>query len=64
MTAAERNRRKRRLEAAGFKALPTGWVRAQFAERAAAEVEACSKEVKVASAMPLPLGRRPNHHQS
>jgi hypothetical protein len=59
MTAAERNRRKRRLEAAGFKALPTGWVKAQFAEHAAAEVEAYSKEAEEAAAMHLPLGRRP-----
>ena len=63
MTAAERNRRKRRLEAAGFKALPTGWVKAQFAERATAQVEAYSKEVEAAAAMDLPRGRPPKQSQ-
>ena len=59
MTAAERNRRKRRLEAAGFRALPTGWVPASFAARAAAQVEAWQDEVAKAAAQDLPLGRPP-----
>ena len=39
------------------KALPTGWVKTQFAERATAQVEAYSKEVEAAAAMDLPRGR-------
>lgn len=62
MTAAERNRRKRRLEAAGFKALPTGWVKVAFAERAAAQVEAYRDEVEKAAAKDLPRGRPPAHN--
>lgn len=57
MSAAERNRRKRRLELAGFKALPTGWVPAEYAEKVAAMVEAYSKAVTEASTVELPRGR-------
>ena len=59
MTAAERNRRKRRLEAAGFKALPTGWVPVAYAERVAAQVEAWRDKVSEIEARELPLGRPP-----
>ena len=54
---AERNRRKRRLERAGFKALPTGWVPIEFADKVAAVVEANRSEVTKAAVMHLPLGR-------
>jgi hypothetical protein len=57
MTAAERNRRKRRLEAAGFKALPTGWVPVAYAERVADRVDAYAADVDAAAAKDLPLGR-------
>ncbi|MBQ0803138.1 MAG: hypothetical protein KBT76_15535 [Sulfitobacter litoralis] len=59
MTPAERNRRKRRLEAAGFKALPTGWVPAAYADRVAAQVAAYRKEVDEAAQADMPLGRPP-----
>ena len=57
MNAAERQRRKRRLELAGFKALPTGWVPAEYADKVAEMVEAYSKEVQEASTVVLPMGR-------
>jgi hypothetical protein len=57
MSAAERNRRKRRLELAGFKALPTGWVPAEYADKVAAMVETYSKEVAEAAVVELPRGR-------
>tara|TARA_R110000824_G_scaffold359628_1_gene547215 strand:+ start:431 stop:631 length:201 start_codon:yes stop_codon:yes gene_type:complete len=59
MTAAERNRRKRRLELAGFKALPTGWVPAAYADKVAAQVEAYRADVDAAADTELPRGRRP-----
>ena len=59
MTAAERNRRKRRLESAGFKALPTGWLPASIADEVAAQVEAYLADVEAAAGKDLPLGRRP-----
>jgi hypothetical protein len=59
MTAAERNRRKRRLERAGFKALPTGWVPSAYADRVAAQVEAYRDEVAKIEAKELPRGRPP-----
>lgn len=59
MTPAERNRRKRRLKAAGFKALPTGWVPAAYADRVAAQVEHYRAEVEQAETAKLPRGRPP-----
>lgn len=61
MTAAERNRRKRRLEAAGFKALPTGWVPAAYADRVTAQVEAYAADVEKAAQVELPRGRPPTN---
>ena len=58
MTAAERNRRKRRLEAAGFKALPTGWIRdGDFYRSIVAQLEAFRGKVAEMEARELPLGR-------
>ena len=57
MTAAERNRRKRRLEAAGFKALPTGWVPAAYADKVAYQVEAHREDTERAATQELPRGR-------
>lgn len=57
MDAAERNRRKRRLEAAGFKALPTGWVPAAQAKKIAADVEKYLDQIETAAAVDLPIGR-------
>jgi hypothetical protein len=62
MTAAERNRRKRRLEAEGFKALPTGWVPAAYADRVAAQVETYRDEVAKIEAIELPRGRPPKRY--
>lgn len=60
MTAADRNRRKRRLEAEGFKALPTGWIKdGDFYRRIVAQVEAYRDEVAKIEAMELPRGRPP-----
>lgn len=63
MTAAERNRRHRRLARAGFAALPTGWVPKAFAERAQAQVEAWREEVEAAEAQELPRGRPPKQQE-
>ena len=63
MTAAERNRRKRRLEAAGFKALPTGWVPASYADKIAVQVNTYRLDVEQAAAMNLPRGRPPKQSQ-
>ena len=57
MTAAERNRRKRRLDAAGFKALPTGWVPAAYAEKVAADIEKYRDQIENAASVDLPIGR-------
>jgi hypothetical protein len=59
MTPAERNRRKRRLEAAGFKALPTGWAPAAYVDRVAAQIEHYRAEVAKAEATELSRGRPP-----
>lgn len=59
MTPAERQRRKRRLERAGLAALPTGWVSAAFAARAAAQVEAYQDKVEEALTVDPPRGRPP-----
>jgi hypothetical protein len=57
MSAAERQRRKRRLDLAGFKALPTGWVPIEFADKVAAVVEEHRSEVAKVATMHLPIGR-------
>jgi hypothetical protein len=60
MTAAERNRRKRRLERAGYKALPTGWVPAAYADKVAAQVAAYHDDVEAAAVRDLPARGKPH----
>ena len=57
MTPSERNSRKRRLEAAGFKALPTGWVPAAYAATVQAQVDAWAGDVAKAADIAPKRGR-------
>ena len=57
MTPAERMARKRRMEAAGFKALPHGWVPASYADKVAFQVEAHREDAERAATQDLPRGR-------
>lgn len=59
MTSAERNRRKRRLERAGFVYVEGGWFKPGFAKRIEAQAEAYRDEIEEALAEELPRGRPP-----
>ncbi len=58
MTDSERQSRKRRLERAGYRALPVGWVKEAYAKRVEAQIASYADEVqRVLNEPAKPRGR-------